>query len=65
MGTPGWERGQMDRGTWELLALNGETWLGMGTDGQRDMVTPGWKGRSMGTCGLLWGHGPLASCGDT
>lgn len=41
MGTPDWEGGQMDRGTWELLALNGETWLGMGTDGQRAMVTPG------------------------
>lgn len=59
MGTPGWERGQMDRGTWELLALNGETWLGMGTDGQRAMVTPGpERGNLLGN-GDRWagGHG--------
>lgn len=59
MGTPGWEGGQMDRGTWELLALNGETWLGMGTDGQRAMVTPGpERGNLLGN-GDRWagGHG--------
>lgn len=59
MGTPGWERGHMDRGTWELLALNGETWLGTGTDGQRAMVTPGpERGNLLGN-GDRWagGHG--------
>ncbi|RLV62708.1 hypothetical protein DV515_00019027, partial [Chloebia gouldiae] len=33
MGTPGWERGQMDRGTWAHLAGNGDRWTG-------DTVTP-------------------------
>lgn len=41
----------MAMGTWQRLALNGETWLRMGTEGQRGVGTPDWKWGQMGTRG--------------